>query len=347
MNEIGILSDLFKQLKIKAKINSCKSENVFLIFDIELIPGGTYKKIEQFSTEIALALKSLSEPLIYPITKDGIIRMEVMMSPMENVLFSDVTSSSNFKDPKHILPLALGKSRDGSILVADLAKMPHLLLGGTTGSGKSVLLQAIINSLINKNCRLALVDTKRVEFSHYENHSKLYCPIAQTAESALSVLNKLCMEMEQRFTKLQKAGCKNILQYKGDMPYIVVIIDEFADLMMISRKDSQNLICKLAQKSRACGIHLVVATQRPSVDIVTGTIKANFPSRISFQVTSSVDSRTILDKSGAEKLSGNGDAIIDCPEYRFKRFKGSFLRESEMSNNIKEERSWWKKILNS
>lgn len=346
---IKSLNTLFEQLKVKASVKNYKQENSFLIFDIVLEPSGTFKKLEKFSTEIALTLKSISEPLIYPVTSEGIIRMEIMVSLLDTVNFKDIVDSVEFLNSDYILPIALGKLRDGLPLIIDLTKMPHLLVSGATGSGKSILLQVIINSLFLKstNYNLALIDTKRVEFSYYNNLSKLYGPIARDVNSANILLNNLIIEMENRFKILEKSKCRDITYYKGLMPYIVVIIDEFADLMIISKKESQELICRLAQKSRACGIHLIVATQRPSVDVITGLIKANFSSRISCQVSSSSDSRIVLGKNGAEKLSGSGDAIIDCPGFSFKRFKGSYIAEEEIAYNVKNTRSWWSKIWNS
>lgn len=343
------LEKLFGQLKLKANVDSCKRESSFLIFDILLKPGGTFRKLENHSTEIALALKALSEPLIYPITKKGIIRMEVMVAELETVFFKDVIESNEFTYSKAQLPLALGQLRNGQTLVADLYKMPHLLVSGATGSGKSILLQSIINSLLvsNRHVNLALIDPKRVEFSYYDRLSNLYGPIARSVNSSLALLTSLIKEMDRRFTILEKCSARDITSYKGKMPFVVVVIDELADLMMASKKTAQELICRLAQKSRACGIHLVIATQRPSVDVVTGLIKANFPARISCQVSAAIDSRTILDKNGAETLGGKGDAIIDCSEHPFKRFKGSFLTEQEIINIANGRKSWWNRIWNS
>jgi len=348
-NNVDFINKLFKKLKIKAYVANCRSEGPFLIFDIALHPGGTFRKIENCSTEIALALKSLAEPLIYPITKQGIIRMEVMISPLETVSFHEIVTNGDFLYSKYKLPLALGKMRDGSNLIVDLTEMPHLLIGGATGSGKSIMLQTIINSVIlsRTNCRLALIDPKRVEFSYYDNISDLYGPISRNVPASIILLQKLVHEMDRRFFVLEKAECRDISYYKKPMPYIVVVIDELADLMMASKKEVQTLICRLAQKSRACGIHLIVATQRPSVDVVTGLIKANFPSRISCQVSSAVDSRTILDRGGAERLAGKGDAIIDCPQFNFKRFKGAFIKEDEISDNIRGSKTWWSRIWTS
>ena len=345
---ITALNNLFKQLKLKAEIESCKVEDSFLIFDIKLGPGGTYKKLEKYATEIALTLKALSIPLIYPVTKEGIIKMEVMIAEQQTVFFEDVIDTEQFINSDAILPLALGGLRDGTPLIADLTKMPHLLISGTTGSGKSILLHAIINSLLINNIqvKLALIDPKRVEFTYYDGLKNLYSPVARDVESSIILLNSLIEEMDYRFLQLEKFGARDILNYERCMPYIVLVIDELADLMMSSKREAQELICRLAQKSRACGIHLVIATQRPSVNIVTGSIKANFPARLSCQVSASVDSRTILDRNGAETLAGKGDAIIDCGEIKFKRFKSSFITEEEIIKNTSNKQTWMRRLWN-
>lgn len=340
-----ILTELFKQLKIKAEIKKCIKEDNFLIFDVVLNPNGKFRSLERISTEIALSLKALSEPLIYPITKEGIIRMEIMVSRPNDVYFRDINIFNN----DMILPLGLGKERDGTSLIIDLVKMPHLLIGGATGSGKSIMLQSIINSLLineKQSINFALIDPKRVEFSYYNELSQLYGPIGIDVSSSIILLKKLIEEMENRFSKLEKSGVRDINTYKGKMPYIVVIIDELADLMLSSKKETQECICRLAQKSRACGIHLVVATQRPSVDVITGLIKANFPARLSCKVSSAIDSRILLNKNGAEKLLGKGDAIINCNSHNFTRFKGSYIFEKEIINNINNKRRWWNRIWN-
>jgi S-DNA-T family DNA segregation ATPase FtsK/SpoIIIE len=275
--------------------------------------------------------------------------MEVMVAEQCIVPFQNVISSQEFLNSDAKLPLALGQCRNGEFLIADLAEMPHLLISGATGSGKSILLHTIINSLLlsNSGVVLSLIDPKRVEFSYYADLLNLHIPIARNVESSIATLNMLIKEMERRFIRLEKYGVRDISGLKGKMPFIVVIIDELADLMMISKKEVQELICRLAQKSRACGIHLVVATQRPSVDVVTGVIKANFPARISCQVSASIDSRVVLDRNGAEALAGKGDAIIDCSEHKFKRFKGSFLTEHDIVTNVKKKRNWWSRIWNT
>lgn len=348
-NAIIKLTNLFEQLKLKAQVASCQYENSFLIFDIALKPGGTFKKLENHTTEIALSLKALSEPLIYPVTKEGVIRMEVMVEEQRIVPFEYVIDSPDFLNNNAKLPLALGQCRNGETLVADLAEMPHLLISGSTGSGKSIMLHSIINSLLmaKHSVNLALIDPKRVEFSYYSKLLNLHGPIARSVDASIDALNKLIKEMEKRFQRLEKYGVRDINGLKGRMPFIVVIIDELADLMMASKKEVQELVCRLAQKSRACGIHLVIATQRPSVDVITGVIKANFPARISCQVSAAIDSRVVLDRNGAETLVGKGDAIIDCSEHKFKRFKGSFLTEKEIVANVNRKQNWWSRIWNS
>lgn len=340
------IENLVKELKLKVEIKHCKIENSFLILDLLLKPNGTFNKIERHSTEIALALKSLTKPLIYPITEKGIIRMELMISELETVYFNDIIQEGEFINSLYKLPLILGKCRDGELLIIDLCEMPHLLIAGSTGSGKSVLLQSLINSLLvsNRDMQFALIDPKRVEFSYYNNLDNLYCSIAKDTDSSINLLNNLMKEMNNRFHVLEKHNCRNIFDYKDRMPFIVVVIDELADLLMSSKKVSQELICRLAQKSRACGIHLIIATQRPSVDVVTGLIKANFPARISCRVSSYIDSRTILDRNGAENLGSNGDAIIDCSSHSFKRFKGAFINEKQIIENMNRNSNWWKKL---
>jgi S-DNA-T family DNA segregation ATPase FtsK/SpoIIIE len=275
--------------------------------------------------------------------------MEIMISEQETVFFNDIIKNKEFIFSKANLPLALGRFRNGQALIPDLYKMPHMLVSGATGSGKSIILQSIINSLLvfSKNVNLVLIDLKRVEFSYYDDLPILYGPVARNVNNSIQLLESLIIEMNKRFFILEKHNARDILSYNGFMPFIVVIIDELADLMMASKKTVQELICKLAQKSRACGIHLIMATQRPSVDVVTGLIKANFPARISCKVSSATDSRTVLDKNGAETLVGKGDAIINCSEYSFKRFKGSFLNKTEILNIVNSRKSWCSRIWNS
>lgn len=345
----SVLGGIFRQLKIKARISKCRREGAFLVCDIALDPGGKVRQIERHSMEIALAIKAYAEPIVYAVPSEGVVRLELMMEDQGPVPFQDVVSSKEFQESDAALPLAMGIVRNGKKLIADLAQMPHLLVAGTTGSGKSMALHAIINSMLLRGpqVRLALIDPKRIEFSHYIGMPQLYAPIARDAEASIALLRALVSEMEARFARLQRSKCRDITQYRGAMPHIVVVVDEFADLMMVARKTAQELICRLAQKSRACGIHVVLATQRPSTDVVTGLIKANFPSRMSCQVSSAVDSRVVLDRNGAERLTGKGDAILDCPGHRFMRLKGVYLSEADIMLNVKRSASsqpWWRRI---
>jgi len=348
-----LLGGILRQLKIKARVRSCRREGPFLVCDLMLEPGGKVRQIERHSMEIALGIRAFAEPIIYAVPAEGVVRMELMMEDQGPVPFQDVFTSDEYRNSKAVLPVAMGLVRNGKKLVVDLAQMPHFLVAGTTGSGKSMALHAIINSMLlcgPERVRLALVDPKRIEFSHYIGIPNLYAPIARDPEASLTLFRDLLSEMESRFVRLQKAKCRDITQYKGRMPYMVVVVDEFADLMMVSRKPTQELVCRLAQKSRACGIHIVLATQRPSVDVVTGPIKANFPSRMSCQVSSAVDSRVVLDRNGAERLTGKGDAILDCPGHRFVRLKGACLSETDIMLNVRRSatnQSWWRRLWSS
>lgn len=338
MNYRERLNEVLEELKLKAHITSCSMEGAFLIFDLVLHSGGKFNQLERFSTEIALALRAVSKPLVYPVMNEGIVRMEVMIEEQGIVKYEDIVPYAT-----GTLPLILGESRNGSPFVADLVKMPHLLIGGATGSGKSIMLHSIICGLLGK-ASLALIDPKRVEFSYYGKVKSLYAPIAKSTEESIALLSRLVGEMESRFEKLERGGYRDISSH-GKMPYIVVVIDELADLMAVAKKEVQGLLCQLAQKSRACGIHIIAATQRPSVDVVTGLIKANFPARIACRVISNADSRVILDRIGAEKLLGNGDAIIDSVEHDFKRFKGAYLSEREIVQ-MTQTKNWWSRIWN-
>ena len=233
-------------------------------------------------------------------------------------MLREIISSPKFNNKDLKLPIALGKSISGQPLIGDLTSMPHLLIAGTTGSGKSVCINTIILSLLYRHkpeiCKFILIDPKMLELSTYEGIPHLLCPVITEAKKAASVLGWVVKEMENRYKLMTKVGVRNIDSYnakhKISMPYIVVIVDEMSDLMLVASKDIENCIQKLSQMARAAGIHIIMATQRPSVDVITGTIKANFPTRISFQVSSKIDSRTILGEQGAEQLLGKGDMPV-------------------------------------
>ena len=255
-------------------------------------------------------------------------------APISNEIIDD----ERFNKREIKLPIALGKSISGIPIVGDLSKMPHLLIAGTTGSGKSVCINSIILSLLYRHspekCNFILIDPKMLELSTYEGIPHLLCPVITEAKKATAALGWAVKEMENRYKLMTSVGVKNIDGYnaknKKHMPYIVLIVDEMSDLMLVAGKEIENYIQKLSQMARAAGIHIIMATQRPSVDVITGTIKANFPNRISFQVSSKIDSRTILGEQGAEQLLGKGDMLFMSSANRIVRIHGPYVSESEI-----------------
>lgn len=340
------MQTILNQLNIEADVVDVKNVGVLTRYFVRLRPGGTVKQIESRTNEIALGLKSHIIPLIKMIPKDGVISIDIITSAIDTVKFSEMLGLLHKNSST--LPVIIGKEYTGKPLIADITKMPHLLIAGTTGSGKSVMLHSIICSLIKQTStpvKLILVDPKSIEFGRYKNIKQLLFPIINTPDGADLVLSYLIEEMDNRFARMSK--------FIYDVPsvgmeHIVLIIDEFSDLMQLSKKSFQLKLSRLAQKSRACGIHIVIATQRPSADVVTGAVKANCPAVVSFKVTSNMNSRVILDESGAEKLLGNGDGLIKSAEYDMIRFKGAYLEDTEIQQICKEnQKSWWRRMINS
>ena len=314
-------------------------------------PGAKVSKLENCATEIALGVKAYGRPIIKTVTEEGLVTLELLTKPLCDVSFQELLT--DLAASPYDLPIILGRTHDGHNLIADLSKMPHLLVAGATGSGKSVLLHSIISSLIvnSADVKLALIDPKTVELSVYAGIKQLLYPIVSEPDAALEVLSDLVIEMNDRFDKMAKRAVNSITDYnriaKKPLPYMVLVIDEFSDLMYQVKKEFQKQLCMLAQKARACGIHIVIATQRPSVDVVTGLIKANFPARISCRTTSLVDSRVILDCSGSEKLLGRGDALIKSANHDMVRFKGAFIGLPEISKIcVANQRGTWARIVN-
>ena len=319
------------------KISATPGPTVTL-YEIVPAPGTRINKIKNLEDDIALSLSALGIRIIAPIPGKGTIGIEVPNFNPQIVSMKTMLTSPQFVDTKYELPIAIGKTISSEPYVADLAKMPHLLMAGATGQGKSVGLNAIISSLLFKkhpcDLKFVMVDPKKVELSLYSKIERHYLAKLPDSEEAIitdvkkvvRTLNSLCIEMDQRYDLLKIAGCKKITEYNAKfcsrrllpteghryMPYIVLVIDEFADLIMTAGKEIEMPIARLAQLARAVGIHLIIATQRPTVNIITGTIKANFPARIAFKVSSRVDSKTILDTSGAEQLIGRGDMLISA-----------------------------------
>jgi DNA segregation ATPase FtsK/SpoIIIE, S-DNA-T family len=348
------MQTILSQLKIKADIVGVENNGTISKYYIRLHPGTKVSKIENCATEIALGVKAYSKPIIRIIPEQGLVCIELLTKQISNVNFSEFDQYFDGRlQESGNLPMILGRTHDGLDLITDLSTMPHLLIAGTTGSGKSVLLHSILASLIKANdyTKFALIDPKQVELSYYDNISNLLYPVITDAAAAEDVLSDLVEEMEMRFKLLNKASVNNIVSYNKvaskKLSYIVLAIDEFSDLMHASKKAFQTKLCVLAQKSRACGIHIIIATQRPSVDVITGLIKANFPARISCKVSSLIDSRVVLDRPGAEKLLGHGDALINSGGLDMVRFQCAYINTEEIQklcNN--RQRTKWSKILN-
>lgn len=293
------------------------------LYKIKPVLGTKLSKIRNLKDEIAYGLSIPSVRVIAPMP-DGTVGIEVPNSERSIIPMDDILSSSEYENSTMELPLAIGQHTTGETFIADLTTMPHLLVAGATGQGKSVGLNMMLMSLLHKlspeELRLILIDPKQVELGVYNSiaNSYLASPVITDVEQAGNALVSVANLMEQRYTTLQMAGVRNIQDYNRKnadgtrMPYIVVVIDEYGDLVMQAGKQMERVICRIAQKARAVGIHMIISTQRPSATIVTGDIKANFPTRIAFRTVTGTDSRVILDQNGAEKLTGKGDMLFFC-----------------------------------
>jgi len=331
------LEKILLDFGVEGKVKKVSRGPVVTLNEFEPAAGVKVSKIINLSEDIARNTSSESAR-IATIPGSSTIGIEIPNSSRENVYLSEIISSSNFIKKDIKLPVALGKSISGIPLVGDLYSMPHLLIAGTTGSGKSVCINTIILSLLYKHgpnkCKFILIDPKMLELSTYEGIPHLLCPVITEAKRAASVLGWVVKEMENRYRLMTRVGVRNIDGYnskhKLPMPYIVVIVDEMSDLMLVAGKEIEGYIQKLSQMARAAGIHIIMATQRPSVDVITGTIKANFPTRISFQVTSKIDSRTILGEQGAEQLLGKGDMLYMSSANKIIRIHAPYVSENEI-----------------
>ena len=331
------LEKILLDFGVEGKIKKISNGPVVTLNEFEPAPGVKVSKIINLSEDIARNTSSESAR-IATIPGSSSVGIELPKSFRENVYLSEIISSKDFSKKNIKLPIALGKSISGLPIIGDLSSMPHLLIAGTTGSGKSVCINTIILSLLYKHtpekCKFILIDPKMLELSTYEGIPHLLCPVITEAKRAASVLGWVVKEMESRYRLMTRVGVRNIDGYnekhKVSMPYIVVIVDEMSDLMLVAGKEIENYIQKLSQMARAAGIHIIMATQRPSVDVITGTIKANFPTRISFQVTSKIDSRTILGEQGAEQLLGKGDMLFMSSANRIVRIHAPYVSENEI-----------------
>tara|TARA_A100001011_G_scaffold395130_1_gene489272 strand:- start:12036 stop:14126 length:2091 start_codon:yes stop_codon:yes gene_type:complete len=322
---------------IDGKIKKINNGPVVSLYEFEPAPGIKVSKIVNLSDDLARNTSSTSARVAI-IPGKNTVGIEIPNENREGVLLREILSNDNFQKKENRLPIALGKSISGMPIVGDLTSMPHLLIAGTTGSGKSVCINTIIVSLLYKLnpslCKLILIDPKMLELSAYEGIPHLLSPVITDAKKATSALGWTVREMNSRYKLMSKEGVRNIDGYNAKhslkMPYIVVVVDEMSDLMLVAGKEIENYIQKLSQMARAAGIHIIMATQRPSVDVITGTIKANFPTRVSFQVSSKIDSRTILGEQGAEQLLGKGDMLFMSSANRIIRIHGPYVSEKEI-----------------
>ena len=354
--EIRTQSDLIKgilaEFKIDAEITGIIRGPVVTMYEILPAPGIKLSKITELENNIALRLAAKSLRILSPIPGKNAVGIEVPNKKRDLVSFRKTIEDCLTEPTQKALPVYLGKTITGEILTVDLATMPHLLVAGTTGSGKSVCINAIILSLLYRltpaQCRMIFIDPKIVELKLYDGIPHLLTPVITDPEPTLKALRYCVNEMERRYEVLGKATSRNIKSYNNNaeekgyapLPYWVIIIDEFADLMAVSGKETEALIARLAAKSRAIGIHLIMATQRPSSNVITGIIKANIPARIAFMVASNNDSRIILDSSGAEKLLGRGDMLYTGSDTPFPlRAQGAYVCEDEAEKAANHLRS--------
>ena len=314
-------------------------------YELEPAPGVKISRIVSLADDIALKLAAPSIRIEAPIPGKSVIGIEVPNKEVFGVSLREVLETPEYQSSSSLLTVALGKDIGGQAIMADLAKMPHLLVAGATGSGKSICINILISSILfraHPDCvKFLLIDPKVVELSNYNGIPHLVAPVVTEPKKAASALKWTVQEMERRYALFAAAGARDVTRYnevnpEEKLPLIVVIIDELADLMMVAPVDVEDSICRLAQMARASGIHLVIATQRPSVDVITGTIKANIPSRISFSVSSQIDSRTILDMAGAEKLLGKGDMLYyPIGASKPLRLQGAYISDTEIETLVK------------
>ncbi|MEM9757065.1 MAG: DNA translocase FtsK, partial [Pseudomonadota bacterium] len=375
-----MLESVLDDYGVKGEIVSVRPGPVVTMYELEPAPGLKASRVIGLADDIARSMSALSAR-VSTVPGRSVIGIELPNQHREKVVLREILSTRDYGDGNHRLPLALGKDIGGGPVIANLAKMPHLLIAGTTGSGKSVAINTMILSLLYKltpeECRLIMIDPKMLELSVYDGIPHLLSPVVTDPKKAVVALKWVVGEMEDRYRKMSKMGVRNIEGYNGRvqdalaknemfkrtvqtgfddatgepvfeteefapeaMPFIVVVVDEMADLMMVAGKEIEACIQRLAQMARASGIHLIMATQRPSVDVITGTIKANFPTRISFHVTSKVDSRTILGEMGAEQLLGMGDMLYMAGGAKITRVHGPFVSDEEVEEIVRHLKSF-------
>ncbi len=340
LTDSSLIEKKLEDFSVEGRVTQVHPGPVVTMYEFEPAPGVKINRVVSLSDDLSLALKAQSVR-VAPIQGKAAIGIEVPNRQREIVSLKEILSSDSFKKNNSKLTLGLGKDIFGTPVVADLGKMPHLLVAGATGSGKSVSINAMVMSILYKatptEVKMLMIDPKLLELSAYEEIPHLISPVITIPKEAAEALKKMVIEMERRYRVLAERAARNIesfnIQAKDEeqLPYIIVIIDELADLMFTAASDVEDSIARLAQMGRASGIHLILATQRPSVDVITGIIKANFPARISFQVSSKVDSRTILDSHGSEQLLGKGDMLLMLPGARIIRVHGALITEEEIN----------------
>ncbi|PMP62447.1 MAG: cell division protein FtsK [Caldimicrobium thiodismutans] len=338
-----LLKAKLREFGIEGEVTGINPGPVITVFEFKPAPGIKLSKILSLVDDLALGLSAKSVRIVAPIPGKSVIGIEISNPQREWVYLKEIISQEVFRASESPLTFALGKDLSGKPVVADLRKMPHLLIAGSTGSGKSIFIHSIILSIIYKSTprevRFLMIDPKRIELSVYDGIPYLLHPVVLEPKMATRALRWAVSEMERRYSLFEEFSVRNLESYNEEfeekLPYIVIIIDELADLMVVSSKEVETLLTRLAQMARAAGIHLIVATQRPSVDVITGLIKVNFPARISFQVTSKVDSRTILDTQGAERLLGAGDMLFMPPGSSYlQRIHAPFVSEKEVKRVV-------------
>ncbi len=338
-----LLERVFKDFNIDIEVVNVKLGPVVTLFEILPAAGIKINTIINLADDISRSM-GVGAVRIAQIYGTQYLGVEVPNEQRETVTIRELLSNDNFKNTSSKIPICIGKDISGNIEVIDLSKTPHLLVAGTTGSGKSVFINTLLTSILYKfspnDLRLILIDPKMLELSVYNDIAHLLTPVVTEPKKAILALKWVCKEMERRYSLMNEENTRSLDGYNQNsiekLPYIVVFIDEMADLMMTAGKEVEHYVQRLAQMARACGIHLVMATQRPSVDIITGSIKANFPSRISFQVASKYDSRTVLGEIGAEQLLGNGDMLMSKNGGNIIRYQSAFISDSEVNKLIKE-----------
>jgi S-DNA-T family DNA segregation ATPase FtsK/SpoIIIE len=353
-SQARLLEKTLEDFNVRGAVTAISPGPVITTFEYEPAPGVKINKIVNLADDLSLALKAMSIRIVAPIPGKAVIGIEIPNNDRQIVRFKEIVVSPAFEKSRSCLTLCMGKDIVGNPVVAELDRMPHLLIAGATGTGKSVGLNAMICSLLYKSTpdqvKLIMIDPKRIELSLYDGIPHLITPVVTDVKKATNALFWAVREMERRYQLLSEHKARNITQFNQKMekakagpdgikpdklPLIVIIIDELADLMMVASRDVEVALTRLAQMARASGIHLILATQRPSVDVLTGIIKANFPTRLSFQVSSRTDSRTIIDSNGAESLLGNGDMLLLPPgTAKLQRIHGAYISEEELSRII-------------